>query len=431
MAASPPVALPTTPPENRVLARPKLNYPALDGVRAIACLMVFWTHLFPHLTAASMINSFKHVFVSLPMDAAAHLADLWNMIGFAVGSYGVTLFFALSAFLITSLLIEEKNQFGTVHVREFYLRRVLRIWPLYFLILFLGIVLSHVRGGAFVIDGPKVFPFLTFTGNFAMSKHDFQPYPYIALLWSVCVEEQFYLVWPHVVKYLNRALLTLFAALIIAGGITFRVLVMTGASRDTAWFHTLSQIDCFGYGCLAAVWLRGVKIESRFIKAVGFAGALLGIIVVEQNFPFLNLQTSVGSDGMIGYTFTAALCALAVWFASQMNAGLLTTYFFRRTGQISYGLYCFQGVLLPMFITPDWVGRCLAMGMGTYLCARTSYDRYESYFLRLKEKLQFIRSGSTVVTDSREGTGDSLKSSTDANHVQSDSDVALSAPAAR
>ena len=117
------------------------------------------------------------------------------------GGYGVQLFFILSGYLITTLLLREEARYGRIALRAFWIRRILRIWPLYYLLILIGFfVLPGLDGQFGTTDyrdllGMHLLPFLGFVGNWSMAL--IKPAPdWISVLWSVCVEEQFYLVVP-------------------------------------------------------------------------------------------------------------------------------------------------------------------------------------------------------------------------------------------
>ncbi|MGZ3885588.1 MAG: acyltransferase family protein, partial [Bacteroidia bacterium] len=144
---------------------------------------------------------------------------LWDKskLVFELGGLGVVFFFVLSGFLITYLLLKEKSQTGTISVRKFYLRRLLRIWPLYYFIVFLGfLVLPHV--GLMEIPFAKMNLEKNYGLNFALymlmlpnlAFAMFGAVPHIGQAWSIGVEEQFYIIWPLIVKFSNHILRALF-----------------------------------------------------------------------------------------------------------------------------------------------------------------------------------------------------------------------------
>ncbi|HEY4062602.1 MAG TPA: acyltransferase [Puia sp.] len=156
----------------------KIYIPGLNGVRAIAALIVLFSH----------IDEYSYRF-GLP---AIGLFEK------GMAGYGVTIFFTLSGFLITYLLLIEKK--GGISIKRFYVRRILRIWPLYYLVIIIGILLllflPQVKAQGNPIYGLAMFvcflPNLAYTLGMTLTT--------ITPLWSVGVEEQFYLIWPWLVK---------------------------------------------------------------------------------------------------------------------------------------------------------------------------------------------------------------------------------------
>jgi peptidoglycan/LPS O-acetylase OafA/YrhL len=163
--------------------------PELDVVRFLAFLLVFLHHTLPHSDDPRVNHLLK--------DFAPILYATSDACGF-----GLSLFFVLSAFLICELLLRECEVSGTVRVKQFYIRRILRIWPLYYFGLLLGVVFALLPGGhRTAISGMGWFA--VFMGAWYIATQHTLSSP-AAVLWSVSVEEQFYLFVPWIVKYINR-----------------------------------------------------------------------------------------------------------------------------------------------------------------------------------------------------------------------------------
>ena len=131
-----------------------------------------------------------------------------------IGNYSVICFFVLSGFLITYLLLSEKRQTGAINIRAFYKRRVLRIWPLYYLIIFIGFCLLPILNHYFPTDAQHVYPnqisnldfssiflFLFMLSNFTIAYY--RPVAGASQTWSVSLEEQFYLIWPWLLAFIK------------------------------------------------------------------------------------------------------------------------------------------------------------------------------------------------------------------------------------
>jgi peptidoglycan/LPS O-acetylase OafA/YrhL len=179
--------------------RDRFYYPELDALRFSAFLLIFLRHTVPHRMGDYAGN--------FPVGIAEVLVSATNMLG-----CGLPLFFFLSAFLITELLAREKLKTDTVKIRDFYVRRSLRIWPLYFLGIFIGVAVAIAAkfSGTSADYGTSrmLVMYLALSGNwyFARGATAWSSNP-MTPLWSISVEEQFYLFWPAVIRFApDRAL---------------------------------------------------------------------------------------------------------------------------------------------------------------------------------------------------------------------------------
>src|SRR5271154_3218497 len=186
-------------PLSRAAKPPRFYQPELDGLRFYAFLGVFICHTLPFDGAF-----YRRFHLPIPW--------LWGAIAKS-GAAGVDLFFALSAFLIASILLREREETGGISLRRFYLRRILRIWPLYFLLIAVAVVLSHTVANQH-LPWYYVAGYLLFVGNWVHAVFG-RPESVCSPLWTVSIEEQFYLIWPMLMKILRRR------GMIVAAIITF------------------------------------------------------------------------------------------------------------------------------------------------------------------------------------------------------------------
>ena len=356
---------------------------SLDGFRGLAFLLVF----FRHYTLTSHMTS--------------NLARKSMAVGQG-GWVGVDLFFALSGFLITRILINSVGQKD--YYRNFYARRSLRIFPLYygvFLVLFLAtpwLYLQWHRGH---------LAFLFYLGNFAIALHSslagVAPDVTLLHLWSLSVEEQFYLIWPFVIAFVlrRRSLLFLCAGLSLCS-LMIRVVLLLVLPHNSAfeWSYLSlpTHVDGLLYGAIAAILLQSRSVEAcqtgaRRLSIV--AGLLLGVIYITSGFDF----HSVAMD-TIGYSALALLSASVIvqalspgsWAAWLGNLGFL-----RWMGKYSYGLYVYHYLFSPIFGRLEhklqnavgstlWGGllSVLLMFLSSIVMAVLSFRFYEMPWLRLK-----------------------------------------------
>lgn len=356
--------------------------PALDGLRVVAFLMVFFHHRVP---SEIPVQGWVTVEVSQWYNG------IWRVL-----AHGVPLFFVLSAYLITTLLLLEKERTGTIRVGEFYIRRILRIWPLYFTILTLATLLNRfVRGPHF--GAGDLIKFATLTGNFGAAAGEVYPLS-VVILWSVCVEEQFYLTWPWVVKLLTRRALIGCAMALIALGTFSRIyFAISHQHWQVFWFASQCQLDCFGFGILASLCVKNLHLGTRD-RRIGYLLSFGGIILLVRYFPTVATD-HVGISNAIAYTLVAALAGVVVMITAgrgASRAGLLGSTIFANTGKITYGLYCYHAlvILLIAKLQISNIAATLALRLlTTTLIAFLSYRFLETPFLRMREKFQSVRSG--------------------------------------
>jgi peptidoglycan/LPS O-acetylase OafA/YrhL len=330
---------------------------------------------------------------------SAALNQIYGGLHAALG-YGVSVFFCLSAFLITTLLLREKEGTGRVLVPQFYFRRILRIWPVYYLVLILGAVILP----PFALVEPSgewFWRFASFTGNYSMEPSH-TPMIAIAPLWSVCVEEQFYLVWPWVVGKLSRDWMRrVCLVLLVVSPLIRAFTAIGGATEYDMWFKTWCHMDCFAAGALVALyWKRelGIKIGRNTAWLLPLCVAVLGLQSIFA--PFAAFTDHILNPlQAASYSVVALASALLVWTVSLMHAPKLK--WLRRPlvlgGKLSYSLYCFHGsalMIAPAYIGAwTWIAGFLGRLIPTFLVSCVSYFGYEQWFLKLKDRFQVVMSG--------------------------------------
>jgi peptidoglycan/LPS O-acetylase OafA/YrhL len=314
--------------------------PQLDRLRGLAILMVLIQH------AEAVVPSF--------LDGVAH--QMW---------IGVDLFFVLSGFLITGILWDtrdSKNYYG-----RFYVRRILRIWPAYIILLFFAFVfmplLKRMVGGL-VLEIPKerlgLWAYLLMIQN--LFPKSLSNSSILLITWSLAIEEQFYLVWPTVIRYVSQSALIpcLFAGFLFAPVI--RICAMRHAfSQLTIYYNPLTHGDGLLCGALIALWLRKSHPKRRTLILTGVALLVVGLTLFLM-FPPNNVVRQYCSP--LVFTAAAVLSSglLLVALVSENTGRFLHRFFFMNhtlafLGFISYSLYLFHFLFVRFGVSEKLLAR--------------------------------------------------------------------------
>ena len=271
----------------------------------------------------------------------------------ATGAFGVSVFFVLSSYLITELLLREKDLMGTLDVRSFYIRRILRIWPLYFAFLALAVVLQWIVPGQHVTWRAGLW-FSLLAGNWFIVFHGF-PSSVIFPLWSVSIEEQFYITWPAVVRRVSENGMLLIAGMLLTVATASRIyLGVHHIGESDVWCNTFVQLDPIVIGILMAVLLRGeVPRLSRLARAALMAAGITGLALGAVYFGIKNdpLTTARIVFGYPSVAIGGGLLLLSVLRTQMTGRHRVLVYL----GRISYGLYVFHilGLLISDYVVHD------------------------------------------------------------------------------
>jgi peptidoglycan/LPS O-acetylase OafA/YrhL len=342
---------------------------SLNGLRCISIIAVIWHH-----TASTRFP-----------EGIAHL-----------GYHGVTLFFAISGFLITTLLLREKERNGTISLLGFYIRRSLRIFPLYYLVLIFYCISTLIfegssRYGASFFLNLKFY--LTYSSNWFVSLSDNRAIFYFA--WSLATEEQFYVLWPSIERFLKGRYAALVAVLmIVVSQAAQYIMTSTGTPAPFPLIVASSISTAICLGVLMAHALNDERIYSVVSRIFGrrwsAAAALVACVAILCFAPYLGLAERI----LIPLSF-ALLVGSCVIREDNCLAGILSLKPLDWIGTISYGVYLLHMLSanlvkrimpiiglegpLPYFILTSTVAVC---------AATVSYLFYESRFLRLKEHIE-------------------------------------------
>jgi peptidoglycan/LPS O-acetylase OafA/YrhL len=324
--------------------------PSLDGLRAISILVVTASHFLVVYPKNPFLEYINHA-----------------------GGHGVDVFFVISGFLITTLLLKESTKSGTISLKGFYLRRVRRIFPAF--AFFIVVVVSLRSVGALSFGTRTLLSAVTYTYNLV-------PHPNLRVfgpVWSLCVEEHFYLLWPLVVLLVPTRRLPLILASVTAIAVPIRFYLETKHSPINPDFLTLTRWDTIAAGCLLAVlwhgergtglrrWLASPRVPFITLGCYFLSAACLNHIgkyelILQHPVESLLLMVLVGSMMVQYESFLGRILnsAVLVWI-----------------GQLSYSIYLGQFVLIDLPLP----GLCLRLALLT-LYATTSYYLIEQPVLK-------------------------------------------------
>lgn len=353
--------------------------PELDVLRCVAFLMVYLSH-------------------TIPVEAGS---SHWLKAFSNASAFGVQVFFALSAFLITELLSREKSITGSVNARAFYARRILRIWPLYFFALGFGFLVSRLHSG-WAIPVRGLAAYLLFVGNWYTGRHGYLPAG-IGHLWTITVEEQFYLVWPMLVRYTTKRNLAIFCCIgwVCSQGALISLCRHHAPITPLVWTNSLVQLQYFALGAGVSLFLnQSTPKIGRNLRGLMIMCSVLVLFTADFVFGPQNGEgpSSVAQTYpeflLVGVTVTVLLVG---FLGLSLHDGLRS---FRYLGKISYGLYVFH---LPCLMVVSWIVfhllkhdspfAVLAIGLPVTIgIASISYRFFESPFLRVKDRLEIVKS---------------------------------------
>lgn len=328
---------------------------SLDGLRAVSILLVLVGHL------AGTVNS------------PGFLLPLHNL-----GNFGVKIFFVISGFLITLLLLQEQHDRGRIDLRGFYLRRCLRILPAFYF--FVGcVVLANAFGYL------ELYPNdLLHAASFTMNYHHDRAWA-LNHTWSLAVEEQFYLIWPLLLVLLGGRSALRWALLLVIGAPIIRAVMWYGldasASAMTREFQAVG--DAIATGCLLAVLhYRRVPIPGWF-KGPLFALVPLSLFAV----PALLYKIEPGFYYVVGQSYANIAAAAVIWRCVSVDRGIahrvLNLAPMAWLGALSYSLYLWQEPFLNSW-SSEWFTAWPVNLLLAFACAIFSYYLVEKPFLKLK-----------------------------------------------
>lgn len=366
----------------------RLHQPTLDGVRGLAILLVLAHNL-------------------SPLEAPTNLIGRALEMGFDDGWIGVQLFFVLSGFLITGILLD--TQQASNYFKSFIVRRALRIFPIYYLTLiaFLIVlpavgVLAHDFGGSWQHQLPLWLYYSNWTLPYGLGG-DAMPH-----FWSLAVEEQFYLVWPWIIYRLKPMQVIKLCVGVAVASLLIRIGMLASQMQvEAIYTFTVCRMDALALGGAAAAVLRIPAWREKLTQAplrVLLAGVvvLLGSFIIDHGYPRVGWhgQTLGYSALALGFALLTLACSCADLSGARGLFGAMRFSPLRTMGKYSYGVYIFHKPF-DIFIGLPWLASrpgishsslpvalgYIAVGtLGSLLMAMLSYHLIEKRFLSLKTR---------------------------------------------
>ncbi len=376
----------------------RVFFPYLDTLRFVAFFIVYCSHCVKRNTILAGTSLGVKV-VNLLIQTIASL-----------GAEGVHIFFVLSGFLITYLLIEEIKKTNTISVKKFYLRRFLRIWPLYFLIAFISlVVLTHLLPSVFPNTHNKLLAF-TFLSNFDSiyyGNHPAQNRAWV-VAWSVCIEEQFYIFFPvyFLLTYFFRTRYYIMTGLIISFSIVLFFFFDEQAHYNTflnIWLLMLGSVGAYHINYDNDQW-KLLNVSRNYSIPILLATILLLLVRgltdhgVGEEWMYFSTFLSI----VLGFLYLFIIFRICFGVPLPGKLFLLTN----KLGLFSYGMYFYHAMIIlfvrvimdKLHIDYDknlWLLWVIAVAafFWTLAVSYFSYNYFEKVFLKLKERFTIVHSG--------------------------------------
>jgi peptidoglycan/LPS O-acetylase OafA/YrhL len=354
----------------------QLYFNKLDSLRFIAFFLVIWQHAFS--------NSFKNISENYIIATIIQKITV-------TGEIGVHIFFVISGFLITYLMLQEEKSKGRFNIGYFYLRRFFRIWPLYYLIMILGVFVLPNLYNTLSFNG-DVIKNLFFLNNFDMVNTNSN----VGIAWSVAIEEQFYLFWPlFFLLFKNKNLL---CSLSITLFMLSTLFVLKNPSE--AYFHTFGNIRFLMMGCVGAILYSKYEEKARKLpilrpQMIYYAiVAILFFVICSSFSKTINFLSLIGLP--ILYLF---LVVNLVIQGNDQKKRVLS-----KLGKYTYGMYLYHPLIIIFVkIIFDLLslsykgnpyinfGQALLSLIITIIVSYFSYEYFEKKILKYKNRFSFLK----------------------------------------
>jgi peptidoglycan/LPS O-acetylase OafA/YrhL len=319
----------------------------------------------------------------------------------SAGGFGLSMFFLLSAYLITELLIREHEQTENIAWGLFFVRRALRIWPLYYAAIVIAFVIGRILPNSYRVSQTAIAVMVLFVANCTKLAPGLGIL--VGPLWSISIEEQFYFIWPPILKFGGKQLALIASILIVIVACIW--LWVFSEKGWLLWYDTPVEFFFFAVGAIIALATRGKPLcRMNTLTRYGLLTAGLLILLSTAHFGYVGPVYVAGVPRTSLYTkyFGGAAGCVLIFFAvlGMSNIPRLLIHF----GKISYGLYVFHIGMLklsawitsPLRLDPHSAGNVFMVDsvalISSIFVAHFSYQYFERPFIKLKERFSVIQS---------------------------------------
>lgn len=344
-----------------------------------------------HTFDALRFSSFLLVFlIHLPKTGIKYIDIFLNS-----GVIGVNFFFVLSGFLITYILIYEKQQRQTISLINFFSRRILRIWPLFYLMIAFAYLSPYILNLLNLPSNnegysPDLMTSLLFAENYKMMiTHSFPDGTPLRVMWSLCIEEHFYIIWGIILYYIKiKNIPYLVVCSVIIANITRFVYTSWGIE----YIDVFSHLDFFAYGGIPAYILmcksHYLKIVERIPKQIKytFLTLTLTIVFIIPKYP------STVMDFIAPSIFGILFSVVILFTLGKQCIQIKDNLWYSKLGVYTYGLYLYHTIVIlllmqvfKMFSISNWYLLASASLLLTIFMSMASYHLFEKQFLKLKK----------------------------------------------
>lgn len=317
------------------------------------------------------------------------------LIDLPMAQYGVTLFFVISGFLITFLLIKEMDETSSINVKKFYVRRILRIWPIYYLFILFCIVFLYLNGNSNEITSNKIYLYLFFAANVP---HVFENgIMILAHYWSIGVEEQFYLFWPWLVKFSRKNIFSI-SALIFLTLFLSKIAFWWFLGNKSYEYRAISitRFHCMMIGSMGAILYFNNHVNFKRLFSNKGIQIISWILFLTMGLNIIRLPYVISNE-VIAFTSLSMIMGQITVTKRIINLEYKPMDFI---GKISYGIYVIHPLIIILFsklyinlnmdLTLKYIMVYSTVIATTIFIAWLSFRFFETPFLKLKNRYTIV-----------------------------------------